>query len=69
MMLFSSMYITYECRKLDRNVWLLNQKSGSSTFLFFFNVLNREKTGSLAHLDVMENTGRMYVHVFCFYFL
>lgn len=25
-------------------------------------VLNREKMGSPAHLDVMENTGRMYVN-------
>lgn len=53
-MLLSSMCITYEC--------LVIETKGLKLKFCFFYVLNREKTGSLAHLDVMENTGRMYVH-------
>lgn len=56
MMLLSWLCITYECRKLDRNVSLLKRKTWG------FYIPNREKMGSPAHLDVMENMGRMYVN-------
>lgn len=42
-------------------MWLTIEKDRVG-FGLISDVLNREKMASPAHLDVMENTGRMYVN-------